>query len=150
MKADDLTQCFVTGSCGDVLERHAITGAPASGRTPRTCPAPLALDLAATVVGPAPDRGCRRAFGIRTPQRACPGVVRVHRAGETAADGCLPAATPVNLYLTNRHLGPVQWAVNDGAGEVGGDPVAFVFLRELFGLRVFAGEVERFDELDDD
>ena len=61
-----------------------------------------------------------------------------------------PAAAPIYLDFAYGHLGPVQWAVDDGAGEVGGDPVAFVFFGELFGLCGFAGEVERFDELYDE
>lgn len=40
-----------------------------------------------------------------------------------AANGCLPAAPSVYLDFTYGHLGPVQWAVDDGAGQVWGDPV---------------------------
>ncbi|WP_406071062.1 hypothetical protein [Micromonospora sp. NBC_01638] len=44
----------------------------------------------------------------------------------------------------------MQRPVDDGSGEVGGDPVAFVFFGESFSLHGVTGDVESFDELHDE
>jgi hypothetical protein len=73
-----------------------------------------------------------------------------NRSGSARSGRLSPAAASIYLDFPYGHLGPVQWAVDDGTGQVGGDPVAFVFFGELFGLYGFTSEVERLDELYDE
>jgi hypothetical protein len=71
-------------------------------------------------------------------------------SSHSVRDGRLPPAASIHLDFAHGHLGPVQWAVDDGAGFVGGNPVAFVLFGEPFGLHGLASEVESLDEFYDE